>query len=688
MINERKLTKSERKKREDIVMGMKKNKRDLVKRYGKDAEQVMYARAAKIAKNETKEKMKDLNITELIEDALKNPKKADLNKDGKLSDYEKKRGAAIEKSIKDKSIKEYESLEDTAKKYYLYLLKIGKIDKLPDNPKEAFLIQMTKDQMEKDAKKDRFERGLDETLNPEVPKKLDQFIKGLAKRYGYSEQDAVYAIMQALRQTDFDVLAEDLDLPKSNINKINNFVKSPVTMAKVMLAFYKEIAEKEKIDFRTNQRIGVALSNLEKLVKTDKEEVKEDLDLGHQDNEPHMLKADLYRIGKYAMELYQMVDQFEYKGEVDFPHWWQSKVIKAKDMLVSAKHYLDFELKEPEIDAMVGVAAEEDIIDEANPDMADDDMFRFTAERSGDDFAVIDNKTGKVVKSGLGMLSATKLKDKLNNYTRVDVEGEAPLALDVDTDADPGEPLGLTEKIIIKKSELGKYDGTTDMLNRAWREFVLRYVKQNNIKFKNLSDAEYIVKKTFKIPSPDNKHSEDSARYLMDNGILVLKEKLGLAETLAKQLKEYTEDNFSGQAVISSMPSLDMSQKQAFKEFFPQGVATNKAAIEALRAHDESPIKARMGRFAPMFVHMQYHDFIDEAGEKYRVHQTQYYNSNFKDRDPNFNPRVTELSLVKLADPNNPSPQSKEDIKMGRILVKTDEYIKDLKNLNIIDKAS
>lgn len=89
---------------------------------------------------------------------------------------------------------------------------------------------------------------------------------------------------------------------------------------------------------------------------------KEDLDLGHQDNEPHMLKADLYRIGKYAMELYKIVDQFEGMGEVDFPHWWQSKIIKSKEMLVSAKHYLDFETKEPQIDAMVDVAAEEDII--------------------------------------------------------------------------------------------------------------------------------------------------------------------------------------------------------------------------------------------------------------------------------------------------------------------------------------
>jgi hypothetical protein len=83
--------------------------------------------------------------------------------------------------------------------------------------------------------------------------------------------------------------------------------------------------------------------------------IKEDMDLGHEDDEPHMLKSDLYHIGKYAMKLYQMVDQFEGKGEVDFPHWWQSKIIKAKEMMSSAKHYLDFELKEPQIDDMAGV---------------------------------------------------------------------------------------------------------------------------------------------------------------------------------------------------------------------------------------------------------------------------------------------------------------------------------------------
>ena len=50
-IDERKLSKGEEKEKEKIVKGMKKSKKDFKKRYGDDAESVMYATATKIAKD-------------------------------------------------------------------------------------------------------------------------------------------------------------------------------------------------------------------------------------------------------------------------------------------------------------------------------------------------------------------------------------------------------------------------------------------------------------------------------------------------------------------------------------------------------------------------------------------------------------------------------------------------------------
>jgi hypothetical protein len=59
MLNERPLTKGEENKKEKYVKGMKKNKDDFKKRYGKDAEAVMYATATKNAKSESVESIKD-----------------------------------------------------------------------------------------------------------------------------------------------------------------------------------------------------------------------------------------------------------------------------------------------------------------------------------------------------------------------------------------------------------------------------------------------------------------------------------------------------------------------------------------------------------------------------------------------------------------------------------------------------
>ena len=222
MINERKLSKSELEKRENIIMNMKSNKRDLVKKYGKDAEAVMYGRATNMAKKKT-ENMRNSKLTELIKDALKNPKKADLDKDGKLSSYEKTRGAAIEKNIDE----DYDG---------------------PD-----------------------LESGA----------------------YG-------------------DPVDAELDV---------------TTAAPDQTGLEAELG------------------------------LEEDIDIGHEDNEPGMLQGDLYQIGKAAMELYELLDDMEGQGEVDLPSWWQAKIFKAKEAIVGAAEYLEFELKEPAIDAIVDKVA-------------------------------------------------------------------------------------------------------------------------------------------------------------------------------------------------------------------------------------------------------------------------------------------------------------------------------------------
>lgn len=141
----------------------------------------------------------------------------------------------------------------------------------------------------------------------------------------------------------------------------------PFDISDEFKTFYFQVedqADADSTEFYLNQELEGETDLQGYYFSTESSPLSEDLDLGHEDNEPHMIKGELYKIGKYAMELYQMVDSFEGKGEVDFPAWWQAKITQACSMISSAKHYLEFELKEPEIDAMVGVAQAEDVLSE------------------------------------------------------------------------------------------------------------------------------------------------------------------------------------------------------------------------------------------------------------------------------------------------------------------------------------
>ena len=78
-----------------------------------------------------------------------------------------------------------------------------------------------------------------------------------------------------------------------------------------------------------------------------------DLDVGHQDDEPNMLKKDIYDVITYAAKLYKQLDKYDqHDGEVDFPHWWQKKVTLAREYMSAAQHYLEGEEKQPAIDQL------------------------------------------------------------------------------------------------------------------------------------------------------------------------------------------------------------------------------------------------------------------------------------------------------------------------------------------------
>ena len=133
--------------------------------------------------------------------------------------------------------------------------------------------------------------SLSESLNPEVIKALDRFIKAMAKRYDYSEQDAVFAIQAALKQREFDKPADipgfegtmdaldslsireeeedDMDKQASkaakkgdSVSKIANKLGETANQMKKLVRKYKDAEEPEK---------SKLLTRLKELTKIKKE---------------------------------------------------------------------------------------------------------------------------------------------------------------------------------------------------------------------------------------------------------------------------------------------------------------------------------------------------------------------------------------------------------------------------------
>ena len=272
MLNERKLSKAEEKRKEEIVKDLKSNKREFVKRYGKDAESVMYGTAVKRAKKQVEE-MNQNKIKEAVKAAL----------------------------MKKESVKERDEYFE------------------PEDYADLMALQ-------------------DATAMMDVIE--DLYKKAKALGYGPDVKKLVADLDEELKNPEKADLNKDGELSSYEEKRgaaIEKAISVKEEEGKAILPKTTPAADVAKL---TDQGVDVELKN-------------EDLDLGHEDDEPHMIKAELYRIGKYAMELYQMVDQFEGIGEVDFPAWWQAMITDSASKMVKAKHYLDFEIKEPAIDAAV-----------------------------------------------------------------------------------------------------------------------------------------------------------------------------------------------------------------------------------------------------------------------------------------------------------------------------------------------
>ena len=121
--------------------------------------------------------MKKSELKEMIKMALSEDARTDAEQEGYKDGFEDAKDD-IEAKLKDMKVSEgdyyYEdsmedmSLDDQAKIYFMQKVKRGEIDTLPEDPKAAFLDQMTKDQMDHDKETLRRERGLEEQEEEEV----------------------------------------------------------------------------------------------------------------------------------------------------------------------------------------------------------------------------------------------------------------------------------------------------------------------------------------------------------------------------------------------------------------------------------------------------------------------------------------------------------------------------------------
>ena len=174
-----------------------------------------------------------------------------------------------------------------------------------------------------------------ESLNPEVSNAVNRFIKAMAKRYDYSEQDAVFAIMAALKQRDFDGEEKKSKFKKAgeasgfDMRGLNEATRqdlgvgSSVSKRRAGAELKQKLAGKRsdgmgkydgKIYGLDNDGKRVELKSLNDLNKFTKFELDADLNEAKKYNQEELLKLDLIAHRKFDCDFEKCTD--EQKAEV------------------------------------------------------------------------------------------------------------------------------------------------------------------------------------------------------------------------------------------------------------------------------------------------------------------------------------------------------------------------------------
>ena len=459
MLNERKLSENELDQREIVLKGLLKNKRALVKKYGKNAERVMYGIATKQAKKKV-ENMNLDNLKELIKKSLQQEETTNIDTgfSGRADYGEEDKALGREDELEMRGLEEAERAADKFNvnvfgyqtKYYkvcpgakAFMDKVvagdyGEINKdeairlakmhdllfmyeikaLKDPTYAAgildnavYLVDVMKDQVQSmgmpvadvgyldnhiEIIKDAAEK-VNENINEGHG--LDQgdvdFLQSFVDRMGYDKEPVDAKEFSKLKKILKFIIKSNIlqdktrDLSKGKVNEdvdtfeVDNAIgelgdiirdiddKADEAREIVRQVFPKELSRLDAYGAfnmtYSNNRYDVTLGRFVERLEEEGYEIEDgevyvneghmmkgdDLDVGHIDNEPHMLKKELARAGQMIQMLYRAVDKYDGQGEVDFPQWWQAKIIKANAMLDSAFDYLDGEEMVAKIDAMI-----------------------------------------------------------------------------------------------------------------------------------------------------------------------------------------------------------------------------------------------------------------------------------------------------------------------------------------------